>query len=105
MDSRKYTRGKYLRASDIDGELKLTIKSCGEELVGEERKLVTSFEEIDQDLSLNKKNNETITEEFSYETESWIGKKIILFKTTTNFQGKTVPAIRVRIDKEDNLPF
>lgn len=39
---------------------------------------------------------ETIKSMFGPDVRNWVGKELVLFKTTTRFQGKLVPCIRVK---------
>ena len=61
-----------------------------------EEKPVLRFNEAKKGLVLNRINSTTIQELYGPETTAWTGKRITLFPTTTEFQGKNVPCIRVR---------
>lgn len=65
------------------------------ELNGDE-KPVLYFKGKDKGIVLNKTNSNKIAEIFGDDTDGWTDGQIVLFETTTEFQGKTVPAIRVR---------
>jgi hypothetical protein len=51
---------------------------------------------------LNKVNNRTIRGAYGDDTDGWKDKLIVLFPTTTDFGGKQVPALRVRIPLKPN---
>lgn len=55
-----------------------------------------TFQGSDQMLGLNKVNGNMLATLFGDDTDNWRGKQIELFKTTTEFQGRIVPCIRVR---------
>jgi hypothetical protein len=92
---------KWLKSSDCeDGDLVLTIAEIREERIGQgsqaDDKWVVYFKEEDKGLVLNKTNTNTIAKLYGDETESWIGKQIVLFATEVQFQGDMVEAIRIR---------
>jgi hypothetical protein len=96
----------YLQADEVAPECVLTIKDVVVETVGQgqqaEQKPVVYFFETPKGLVLNKTNASNITViTGTDETDGWRGKSVCLFKTTTEFGGKTVPCIRV---KEAALP-
>lgn len=47
-------------------------------------------------LALNKTNGKAIAQLYGNQVEAWVGKKITLFRTTTQMAGETVACIRVR---------
>lgn len=47
-------------------------------------------------LALNATNCKTIAAMYGNNTDDWIGKRITIYPTTTEFSGKTVDCIRVR---------
>lgn len=101
----------WISVEDVKTPQTLTIYSCEIEEVGpdKEPKLVISFTEREQKLIVNKTNATTISTLHGDDTDDWIGKTITLYRSTANFGGKTMPAIRVddrpaQIKKED-IPF
>ena len=95
----------YLKADDLEGEeLTLTIKNWKTEPFKndagvEQAKVVLSFKEIDKTLVCNKTNAGSIAYAYGDDTDDWIGKTITLFPQMADYQGRTVPAIRVRATK------
>ena len=93
----------YLKASELPDEgIVVTIKSIEMEVIGEDDKPVLYFEEENltggKSLVLNKTNAGTISEVLrTPETDEWIGKRISIFPTETDYQGKRVACIRVRL--------
>lgn len=51
-------------------------------------------------LVLNHTNNDTLVELFGGKPSKWVGKKVVLFESTTKLSGKTVQCIRIRAAKE-----
>ena len=96
-----YDKSKYLRAEDIKQDKKFRIKAVTEEVFdregGKERKLVLWFSNDDRGLVLNKSNNRTLRGAFDDDTAGWVGKVIAVFPMMTEFRGKMVNALRVRI--------
>jgi len=92
-----------LEAADLNGkDVPVTIKSVGFSIVGEEKttKGVVLFEEFPRGLVLNRTNLKRIVARHGNETDAWVGKKITLYASETDFAGKTVPCIRVREKKQ-----
>ncbi len=89
---------KFLKAEDITGNLVLTISDAVLEEVGPLKtpKLVVYFKENPKPFICNLTNFKRIEKLHGPETDEWINKKIILYRTTTEFQGEEIPAIRVR---------
>jgi hypothetical protein len=93
----------YLKASELPDEgIVVTIQSIAMETIGEDEKPVIYFAEEDltggKSLVLNKTNAGTISEVLrTPETDEWIGKRIAIFPTETDYQGKRVACIRVRL--------
>ena len=87
---------KYLRASDLDGDTPVTMKSLIMEEINGEKKPVLHFREPLKPLVLNKTNTKTIGSLHGSETDGWPGKRIILYPTKVDFRGEIVDAIRIR---------
>ena len=60
------------------------------------KKPVCHFRGKDKPLALNVTNCRTIAAMYGPDTKDWIGKRITIYPTTTDFGGKTVDCIRVR---------
>jgi len=104
------SNSKWLAASDLKGsEIKLTIQDSKLEEVGDNHKLVVYFSGKEKGLALNKTNAQMIAETYGEESESWSEKEVILYPTKTEYQGKMVDCIRVRIPTRealsDEIPF
>jgi hypothetical protein len=92
---------KYLKSGDIDDQdLILTIRNVTVEDIGQgeskEHKPVVYFHEIEKGMVLNKTNATTISSMYGPETDNWPGKKISVFATEVDFQGKQTLSLRVR---------
>lgn len=93
----------YIKASDLNGKAALAIMDRAEfEMIGDDRKLILYFKGKDKGLVTNKTNANTIAAIYGDDTDDWLGKEIVLFEAYVDFQGKTVPAIRVRAPKKGN---
>ncbi len=90
----------YLKASDIKGgEPVVTIDHVAFEAVGRQRemKAVLYFQGKEKGVVLNKTNATKITQlTGSPETDDWIGMRIRLYVTETEFGGETVECIRIK---------
>jgi hypothetical protein len=96
-----FDQSKYLNASDLTQEKALRIESVTAETVRkgsvQEQKPVLWFTNHKKGLLLNKTNLRTCRAAFGDDMEKWVGKVIIVYPTQTDFAGKIVDALRVRI--------
>ncbi len=102
-DIRQAFPSKYLRVADLkDSDLTLRINEVAMETIQgkEEPRPVVYFHSDDghatKPLVLNKTNGFAIAELYGYECDQWGDQSLILFPSTTQFMGETVPCIRVR---------
>jgi hypothetical protein len=91
---------KYLKASDLgENKVLVTIDRVEVADVGsgkKEVKPVLFFRGKDKGLVLNKTNAKKIASILGTdETDEWIGGKVVLYATETEFQGETVDCVRV----------
>lgn len=87
----------YIKAADLKGRaVSVVISAASIEKLGEDRKLVLKFQGKEKGLVTNKTNANRIGYLYGNDTDSWIGKEIVLYADLVDFQGKTVEAIRVR---------
>ena len=110
MDASRFyeDKSKYLNASQlIAGELDVEIDHVELEEVGQarEEKLVLYFKNRAKGLPLNVTNYKTLASARGTETDDWVGVKITLFQTKTEFDGKEVDAVRMRVDQSQYLAF
>ena len=103
------SEGKYIKASDLQGrDWPLTISGVQQEDVSgqndaAEMKWVVYFQGGQKGLVLNVTNATTIADQHGDETNTWAGRQITLFPTQTDFGGKQVPCIRVRLQQQQNF--
>ena len=100
---------KYLKAADLDGQDRtVTVRACVQEELGQgaemETKPVLYFDGGHKGLVLNKTNATAIVEDYGDDTEAWAGREIVLFIQKVTFQGKLMPAIRVRVQNSAPQP-
>ena len=111
----------YLKAADLQGKrVTVVIDKVVMEDIGGEHKPVVKFQGKDRGVVLNKTNAAMIAEiANSEETDEWVGVKVMLYPTKTDFQGKRVDCIRVDYpangakpkpapvvaDDDDEVPF
>ena len=105
-----------LRAADLGtASPVVTIENVTLETFDDGQKPAVHFKGKDKPLILNKTNWNTIVEITGEEdSDNWTGKKIRLYVTKVEYQGKRVPAIRVdavdapkpvQAPSEDEVPF
>lgn len=92
----------YIGAWDLQGrDVTVTIASVkAGELVGEKgrkaKKPIIRFERTEKAFAANKTNCKIIATMYGNDTRKWVGRRITMFATTTEFSGATVECIRVR---------
>lgn len=98
MDINDVYAGKSLKAADLKGqEVGVTIQ--GYEVVDfdDGKKIVLSFQESDRTFVCNKTNAQTIGDMLGTDLDLWSGQQITIFPTQTDFGGKQVACIRVKL--------
>lgn len=99
--------GSFLSAKLAD-ELELyqtNLKIADVELkeIKEDKKLIMSFEDIEELLPLNVTNAKILQDGLGDETEDWKGQTIQLLPVKRNFQGRMVDAIQVMVVGQKKL--
>lgn len=98
MDINAAFPSTYLKASDLQGrDVVVNISHITMEDVGDDHKPVIYFVGKDKGVVLNKTNASTIAGMYTGDTDNWVNKAITLFPTQTDFGGKQVACIRIRI--------
>lgn len=93
----------YISAPDLHGNtVDVVIERVAPELIGTDNKYVLYFLGKQKGLVLNKINCTTISSIYGPETDNWTGQPITLFPSQTEFQGKAVACIRVRLQAPGN---
>jgi hypothetical protein len=94
---------KYLSAADLgDRKIKSRIAKVHKEPMQKEGKpdrpkLVAYFSSLDKGLVLNATNKNTIVTALGKNPGDWKGAEIGLYTALTQFGGKTVPGVRVKV--------
>ena len=118
---------KYLKQSDVDGEVEVTIVKVGQVNVAREdqqpeMKWAIRFEEFKKPMVLNSTNIQLLAQACASEdTDDWIGKKVMIYADpNVSFGGKLVGGLRVKLpikkktmrpaggkfdDLEDDIPW
>ena len=91
----------YLKASDLQGRNVTVIINHVEWITlgqgkNTEEKLCVYFQGKEKGLVLNKTNANNIAAMYGEETDQWTGQPVLLFEAMVDYQGRSVPAIRVR---------
>ena len=93
----------YLKAADLQGRVVVvTIDRCEMEDIGDERKPILFFQGKQKGMVLNKTNANNVAVLYGDDTDEWTGQPVELFEAMVDFQGKTVPAIRIRAPRRQN---
>ena len=108
MDINAAFPSKYMKASDLQGKARnVVISTVTMEVVDtrtQEQKPCVYFQDKQKGLVLNVTNGNAIQDAYGPETAAWAGKPIQLYPTTTEFSGKTVACIRVRVARAKPVP-
>lgn len=95
----------YLKCADLqDRNVKVLIDRVEMEDIGGDHKPILYFQGKDKGLVLNKTNSNNISIVYGDDTDNWAGRELILYPAMTDFQGKTVPCIRVRVPTIKDRP-
>lgn len=101
-DFRTFYDREFIYAFNLEGrDVTVTIENVKlGELVGtsgkKSKKPVVYFKGSEKGLALCVTNGRTIAAMYGNKTEDWVGKRITMFPTHTQFGGQTVECIRIR---------
>jgi len=99
---------KYLKAGDLpkNQEVSVVIDRVALEVIGDdEDKPVLYFKGSEKGLVLNRTNWGAIEMSSGIDdTDNWRGIELLLYQTTTQFGGNTVPCIRLRMVPKPAAP-
>lgn len=101
MKANEVCPSPHLEAADFPADTEVTIKAVNFAEVGAEKvkKGVLYFEELPRGMVVNRTNLKRIIAWHGNETDDWVGKKITLYASETEYNGDTVDCIRVRQKK------
>ena len=89
---------KHLKATDLQGkEVRVTIARVEREKLGDDMKPVVYFNGKEKGVVLNKGNTTTLVDAYGKFSNDWFGQDVILLSVWTDYQGKPVQGIRMRI--------
>lgn len=93
----------YIKAADLNGKAAVAVIDRTEfEMIGDDKKMIVYFQGKEKGLVCNKTNANTIASLYGDDTDDWQGREIVLFEAYVDFQGKSVPAVRVRAPKKQS---
>jgi hypothetical protein len=88
---------EFLKAADLqERQVPVVMDRVEIGKVGDDIKPVLYFQGKEKGLALNKTNANTIAASYGEETDDWIGRELILYPAMVDYQGRRVPAIRVK---------
>ena len=95
---------KWLSHKDLPKPRLVTVKKITEEEVGTDMKPVAYFHGEEKALGLNLTNCRSIAKiAHSDDVDQWEGTTIVIYKTQTDYQGKEVDCVRIRVPKEGTV--
>lgn len=97
---------KYIAAADLqDNEVVVKITHVTTEEIGNKPKFICYFAGKKKGLVLNKTNwNSIVRITGMDDSDDWTGLEICLFPTMVDFQGDSVPAVRVKAARPPQRP-
>jgi len=101
-DYRKFFDKEFLGAWDLpDRDVVVTIATAGGgEITGQagrkSKKPVISFVGKEKKMAINATNGKALAGMYGTYVQDWVGKKVALYKTTTQMGGETMECIRIR---------
>ena len=88
---------QYLKAADLQGQtIRIKISHVAMEDIGGDQKPILYFADTEKGMVLNKTNANSIAGVHGDDTDNWHGHTIDLYEAQVDFQGKSMPAIRVK---------
>ncbi len=95
-----YGTGTSIRASDLPAgiQVPVVIQAVRPLQFDDGNKLELTFLNKEKVLICNKTNASAIAEQHGDDFSLWVGKSIFLLSTTTDYQGKIVPCVRVALN-------
>lgn len=91
---------EFLKAADLhDRQVSVVMDHVEIRDVGDATKPVLFFRGKSKGLVLNKVNSNNIALVYGDETDDWAGQELLIYPTMVDFQGRSVPAIRVKAPK------
>lgn len=110
MRASEMIESKYLKQSDIDGEVIVTIQKIGQGNVAmddqpEELKWMIKFKEFKKAMVLNSTNIQLLEKACGEETDEWPGQEVILYvDPNVSFAGKLTGGLRLKSAKPTGPP-
>lgn len=101
---------KYLKQSDIDGEVIVTIQKLGQGNVAsddqpEEKKWMIKFVEFPKAMVLNSTNIQLLERICGDETDEWPGQEVVIYvDPNVSFAGKVTGGLRLKSAKPAAAP-
>lgn len=110
MRASEMIESKYLKQSDIEGEVIVTIKKIGQGNVAqddqpEELKWMIMFTEFKKPMVLNSTNIQLLERICGEETDEWPGQEVIVYvDPNVSFGGKVTGGLRIKSAKPAAAP-
>ena len=101
-----YSGGSSLKADDIDDELTVEVVSWRKQKFDDGgESYFLKLKNQDKEFRVNKTNAKRIAEMYGKDIDNWVGKTLTLFPDVTDYQGKSVDTILVRVRRTNrNAP-
>ena len=105
MDVSAFMGGNFLTQLDLPAPSQVwTIRDVTQDQVGTDTKICLKFDEHVKPLGCNKINLRTIAQKYGTNGNDWVGRPLEVYRDVTQFQGRRVDCIRVRIPQQAAAP-
>lgn len=97
MDISKHLGSNFLNHLDLTQPFQTyIIKQVTQQMIGNEQKICVTFVEFaSKPLALNKTNLTRLGQMYGMESNNWIGKPLLVYRSMTTYEGRTMPCIRI----------
>lgn len=101
MDVSQFLGGSLFSQTDLGANpwQLMTITNVDQQMVGQgqtaEQKICLHFSESAKPLGLNRTNLRRVAELFGTQSTAWIGQQLLVYRSTTSFQGKAMLCVRL----------
>jgi len=97
VDVSNFLGGRFLTQLDLSQPYQVcTISKADQQLVGTDQKICVTLPDFpSKPLGLNKVNLKRVVELYSTDANNWIGQQVVVYRTTTQYAGKTVLCVRI----------
>ena len=98
VNVKEFVSSKYLSAANDGKELngnKYIIDTVFPEVINNEKKLCMRLKGVEKPFVFNQTNINILSTEFGEDSDSWVGKKVMIVVVNTTFKGEVKKGLQV----------